>query len=368
MSERTLVTGNDAVGWGAVNADCGQFFGYPITPQNEIPAWFARELPKRGGVFVQSQSEVGSINLVFGAAAAGGRAMTSTSSPGWSLMQEGMSHIAFADLPAVIVVVQRGGPGAGTIRHAQMDYLSATRGGGHGGYKTIVLAPGSVQEIHDLMQTAFHLADKYRNPVVVLSDAVLGQMMELIEIKRLGFEPLPPKDWALTSKGKRGGGPFVEVHCSQGVISPGSYLSSVRKMHDKYKQIADREVRYERYRDEGAELLLVAYGYVARVCQEAVDMGRAEGLKVGLLRPITLWPFPYQILKEKANSGVSFLAVEDSPGQMIDDVHLAVEGRSKVHFLGMFARHIGSDLGLILPDRVLEEIRKVLDERRRNAG
>lgn len=361
MSEKLLTTGNDAVGWGAVNADCALFSGYPITPQNEIPAWFARELPKAGGVFVQTQSEVGAINVVFGASAAGARAMTSTSSPGWSLMQEGMSHIAFADLPAVVLLVQRGGPGAGSIRHAQMDYLSVTRCGGHGGYKTIVLAPDSVQETHDFMQLAFHLADQYRNPVVVLTDAVLGQMMELIEVKRLDFAPLPPKDWAIAGRGKHPGGVFQEVHCSQGIITPGIYLASVEAMHQKYQQITDNEVRYEEYRTDDAELLLVAYGYVARVCREAVDMARGEGLKVGLMRPITLWPFPYRVMQEKA-AGSRFLVVEDSPGQMIDDVRLGVEGRAPVNLLGMFARHVGSDFGLILPDRVLAEVKEILHQ------
>ena len=361
MSEKLLTTGNDAVGWGAVGAGCTHFSGYPITPQNEIPAWFARELPKSGGVFVQTQSEVGAINVVYGASAAGGRAMTSTSSPGWSLMQEGMSHLAFANLPAVILLVQRGGPGAGSIRHAQMDYLSVTRCGGHGGYKNIVLAPNSVQETHDFMQAAFHLADKYRNPVVVLTDAVLGQMMELIEVKPIDYEPLPPKDWALAGRGKHPGGVYQEVHCTQGIITPGIYLASVKEMHDKYQVISDNEVRYETYQADDAELLLVAYGYVARVCKEAVDMARAEGLKVGLIRPITLWPFPYKVLQEKADAGARFLVVEDSPGQMIDDVRLGVEGRTPVNLLGMFARHVGSDFGLLLPDRVVAEVREILN-------
>ncbi len=362
MTEKVLITGNDAVGWGAVNADCTQFYGYPITPQNEIPAWFAREMPKHGGVFVQSQSEVGSINLVFGASVAGARTMTSTSSPGWSLMQEGLSHMAFAELPAVILLVQRGGPGAGSIRHAQMDYLSVTRCGGHGGYKTIVLAPSSVQEIHDLMQTAFYLSDKYRNPVIVMTDAVLGQMMELIEDKRLDFPALPAKDWALSGGANHPGGAWQEVHCSQGIITPAIYLESLQHLFDKYQTITDTEVMYEAYQADDAELLLVAYGYVARVCREAVAAARADGLKVGLIRPITLWPFPKDVLREKAESSVRFLVVEDSPGQMIDDVRLSVEGRSKIDFLGMFARHVGSDFGLLLPDRVLAEIKKVLGE------
>jgi 2-oxoglutarate/2-oxoacid ferredoxin oxidoreductase subunit alpha len=364
MTEKMLITGNDAVGWGAVSANCDLFAGYPITPQNEIPAWFARELPKRGGVFVQTQSEIGAINVLFGAATAGARSLTSTASPGWSLMQEGLSHMAYANLPAVVLLVQRGGPGAGSIRHAQMDYLSVTRCGGHGGYKTIVLAPSSVQEVHDFVQTAFYLADKYRNPVVVLTDAVLGQMMELTEIKHYDYDALPDKDWALAGRGKHPGGTFQEVHCSQGIITPWLYLASVEEMHQKYQQITDTEVKCEQYRADDADLLLVAYGYVSRVCREAVDMARDEGLKVGLIRPITLWPFPYEIIKEKAAIGKQLLAVEDSPGQMIDDVKLGAEGKSKVHFLGMFARHIGSDFGLILPDRVLEETKKILKEKR----
>jgi 2-oxoglutarate/2-oxoacid ferredoxin oxidoreductase subunit alpha len=245
-----------------------------------------------------------------------------------------------------------------------MDYLSVTRCGGHGGYKTVVLAPDSVQETHDFIQLAFHLADQYRNPVVVLTDAVLGQMMELIDVKPLPFDPLPDKDWAITGRGKHPDGVFQEVHCSQGIITPGIYLASVEEMHQKYQRITDAEVRYEEYRADDAELLLVAYGYVARVCREAVDMARDAGHKVGLIRPITLWPFPYQAMREKAAAGARFLVVEDSPGQMIDDVRLGVEGRAQIDFLGMFARHVGSDFGLILPDRVLVEIEKILEVRR----
>lgn len=357
MGERILASGNEAVGWGAVNAGCTHFFGYPITPQNEVPAWFAREMPKRGGVFVQSQSETGSIGLVMGGAAAGARVMTSTSSPGWSLMLEGMSHMAMAELPAVIVDVQRGGPGQGTMRHAQMDYLSVTRGS-HGGYKNIVLAPASVQEIHDLMQLAFHLADKYRNPVIVLSDGILGQMLEPFESRSLSFEPLPEKDWAV-GPGRKGG-EYRQVHSAWGMVYPGVYLPQIEKLGKKYRQMEENEVRYELYQDEDADLLLVAFGYMSRVCREAINMARSEGLKVGLVRPITLWPFPYSVIKEKAAKGVRFLVAEDNLGQMVDDVRLAVAERAPIHFLGISARHLPSDLGIILPDRVLEEVRKIL--------
>lgn len=364
MAERVFTYGNEMVGWGAVNAGCTYFFGYPITPQNEVTAWFARELPKRGGVFVQSQSELGSINLVQGAAAAGARVMTSTSSPGWSLMQEGISFLALGELPAVIHVVQRGGPGTGTMRHAQMDYLSATRGGGHGGYKTIVLAPASAQEIHDLVQLAFYLADKYRNPVVVLSDGILGQMREPVNVGPISFPPLPEKDWAIAGKAKHKDGKFREGLGGRGMVYPAEYIGALEGLDKKYRQMQDAEVRYEEYQVEDAELLLVAFGYVARVCQEVVNIARSEGLKIGLIRPITLWPFPYEVIKEKAASGARFLVVEDNLGQMIDDVRLGVEGRAETHFLGIFARHLTSDLGIIFPDRVLEETKRLLEKGR----
>ncbi len=364
MAERIFITGNEAVGYGAVNAGCAHFFGYPITPQNEITAWFAREMPKRGGVFVQSQSETGSINMVQGASAAGVRVMTSTSSPGWSLMQEGMSFLAFGELPAVIVLVQRGGPGTGTMRHAQMDYLSATRGGGHGGYKTIVFAPASAQEIHDIMQLAFYLADKYRNPVVVLSDGILGQMREPVKVETFSFPPLPEKDWAITGKAKHKDGKFREGLGGRGMIYPAEYIGALEGLDKKYQQMADTEVKFEQYQVEDAELLLVAFGYVARVCREVVNMARSDGLKIGLIRPITLWPFPFEVFKKKAANGARFLVVEDSLGQMIDDVRSGVEGQAGVNFLGIFARHLTSDLGIIFPDRVLEEVKRLLEERR----
>ena len=364
MGQRMLVQGNEAVGWGALGAGCDGFFGYPITPQNEVPEWFAREMPKRGKVFVQPQSETGAIMMLYGGAAAGFRVMTSTSSPGWGLMQEGMSHLAAAELPCVVVVVQRGGPGQGSVRHAQMDYLCITRTGGGGGYKNIVLAPASVQEIHDLVQLAFHLADKYCNPVVVLSDGILGLIAETLEVKVIDFGPLPQKDWAVRGRDRQKGGirRFIHTYPS-GAPPPGGYPNYVAWLDhtgQKYRQMTESEVRYEAYRCEDAQLVLVAYGYVSRVCKEAINMARAEGLRAGLIRPITLWPFPYQVLRDKVNLGCRFLAVEDSLGQMVEDVRVGIQGLAEIHFLGLLSRHLPTDAGMILPGTVLKEIRRLL--------
>ncbi len=362
MQEKLFVQGNEAVGWGAVAAECEAFFGYPITPQNEITEWFAREFPARGKVFVQSQSETGSINMVHGASACGVRTMTSTSGPGWGLMQEGMSNLANSELPCVIVLVQRGGPGAGTTRHAQMDYMTTTHGGGAGGYKNIVLAPASVQETYDLVQTAFHLADKYRNPVIVLSDAILGQMAEPLERRLLEFEPLPHKDWAVTGRGRHSDGKRRSISIGQGFMpnpTYPTYLSFMEGLDVKFRRMKEAEIRYETYLTEDADLILVAYGSIARVSQGAVNMARAAGLKVGLVRLITLWPFPYEAIRGLAGDAVKFLVVEDSLGQMVEDVNSAVAERSPVHFLGMLARHEPREMGMIFPDRVLEEIKRV---------
>ncbi len=363
MSERLLATGNVAVAWGAINAGCDAFFGYPITPQNEVINMIAKEFPERGKTFVQSQSETASIMMVYGGAAAGFRIMTSTAGPGWSLMQEGMSHLAGAELSAVIVVTQRGGPGQGTVRHSQMDYLCVTRGGGAGGYKTIVLAPSSVQEVHDLMQLAFHLSDKYRNPAVVLSDGVIGLFSETLELKTLDFDPLPEKEWAVRGRDNQTDGDrrFIDSYVSYGKIREGiwSYGEWLEHQTEKYRNIADNETRYEAYQTEDAQLILVAFGYVSRVCKEAINRAREEGLKVGLIRPITLWPFPTQIIRDKADQGCKVLVVEDNLGQMIDDVRLAVEGKTDVHFLGMLSRHLPTEAGIILPGTVLEKIRSI---------
>ena len=355
-----FIEGNEAIAHGAALADCQAFFGYPITPQNEITEWFAREFPRMGRIFVQSQSELGSINMVYGAAAAGVRAMTSTSGPGWSLMQETMSSMANAELPCVVVNVQRGGPGGGTIRHAQQDYLQCTRGGGHGDYRNIVLAPASPQECCDLTQLAFYLADKYRNPVVVLLDAIIGRLREVVELRKLDFGLLPDKDWAVRGKGEhKDGRRRIVEHSSDLFGRDPNYLALLRRLSQKIRQMQESEVRYEDYEAAEARVILVAFGYTARVAKEAVNRARAEGIKAGLLRPITLWPFPYEVIKEKARQGCRFLVVEDSLGQMVEDVKFAVEGRAEVHLVSVLDRHIPTDGGMIFPDRVLDEIRKL---------
>ncbi len=251
MAKRILAEGNEAVGWGALSAGCKCFFGYPITPQNEIMELLARELPERGGVFIQSQCETGAINMLYGAATAGVRAMTSTASPGWALMQEGMSDMASANLPGVVVVVQRIGPGVQRVEHAQMDYNSVTKGG-VGGYKNIVLAPASVQETHDLMQLAFHLADKYRHPVVVLTEGILGHVIEPLEIKTIDFGPLPEKDWAVAGRGTHKDGKYREIGPSYHPLYDGTYLNYLNALREKYRAM-ESELRYEEYKDAGRQ-------------------------------------------------------------------------------------------------------------------
>lgn len=351
-----LARGNEAICWGAISAGCRHFFGYPITPQNEVTEWFARELPARGGRFVQADSEWSGAAMLFGCAACGVRVMTSTSSPGWGLMQEVLSNIAGAMLPCVVVDVQRGGPGQGSVQHAQMDYLSATRCG-HGGYKNIVLAPNSVQETCDLVQLSFHLADKYRNLTVVLSDGIVGLMVEPLVVKTLDFGPLPEKKWALRGLAKKDG-KFDWILSGYGAV--GGYGEYLKGLVDKYEEIKRTEVRYESYRSEDADLVLVAFGYVSRVCREAVDMARAEGLRVGLIRPITLWPFPYEAIRKKADERTKFLVVEDNLGGMIEDVIIGAAGRSEVHGINMLDRHVPTAAGMILPDKVCEKARQLL--------
>ncbi len=360
MAEKLLIQGNEAIGWGALAADCKAFFGYPITPQNEAIEWFAREFPQRGRVFLQSASECGSINMLHGGAVTGVRAMTSTSGPGWALMQEGMSNLSNAELPCIIVLVQRGW---NTTRHAQTDYTSVTQGGGYGGYKTIVLAPKSGQELHDFMQLGFYLADKYRTPVVILSDAILGQMMESVELQTLDFEPLPEKDWAVTGKkdSKDGNRRFSSI--AQGMLPTPRHPNLCSFWEDyknKLDSIKENEVRYETSQLDDAEFILVAFGYVARVCGQALLWARDKGLKVGLIRPITLWPFPSKIFEEKSLTGAKFLVVEDNMGQMIEDVKLSVQGRAEVHLVSSLDRHLPIEEGAIYPEKVLEKLEEII--------
>jgi 2-oxoglutarate/2-oxoacid ferredoxin oxidoreductase subunit alpha len=329
VAERVMMKGNEAIAEGAIRAGCRSFFGYPITPQNEVPEYMSRRMPEVGGVFIQAESEVSAINMVYGAAGAGTRTMTSSSSPGVSLKMEGISYIAGAELPCVIVNVARGGPGLGGLSPSQSDYFQATKGGGHGDYRLIVFAPASVQEIIDLMFEAFVAADKYRNPAMILADGLLGQMMEPVVLKDFVDLKVPPKPWATTGMVGRP----QNVINSLGLV--GEELEQINiRIQEKYKAVEANEVRFE---DDGAldaDLVIVAYGTSARIAKSAIAKARAEGKNVGLLRLITLWPFPSQKIDQLAKAGKRFLVFEMSAGQMVEDVRLAVNGQTSVDFFG----------------------------------
>ena len=358
MAERILCEGNEAVARGAIQAGCKAFFGYPITPQSEIMEYISREVPKVGGVFLQAECEVAAINMVLGGALAGARTMTSTASPGFGLMQEGISHTAYVDLPAVLVDMVRMGPSSGSGgQQGQSDYRQATRGA-FGGAHPIVLAPATIQEHFDLIQLAFHLADRYRILVIVLSDFIGARMAEPLELKTLDFGPVPEKDWALEGRGQhKGGQRNIGVTY---LASPEGLTGMWQHIVDKERRIMDGEIRYDSYGDEDAGLLLVAYGSMSRVAQGAIDMARAEGLKVCLLRPITLWPFPSEAVREAGLRAGKVLVVEDCQGQLVEDVQTAVRWQVPVHLLGLWARHLPSPSGLIHPERVLEEVKRLL--------
>jgi 2-oxoglutarate ferredoxin oxidoreductase subunit alpha len=332
MSEKILMKGNEAMSEAAINAGCKFYAGYPITPQNEVTRHLSKRLPEVGSVFVQAESELAAINMVFGAASAGARAMTSSSSPGISLKQEGISYIAAAELPCVIANVMRGGPGLGNIAGSQGDYFQATRGGGHGDYRLIVLAPNSVQEMYDLTLKAFDLADKHRNPVMILADGILGQMAEPIELKEYIKPDLPKKDWILT--GCKGREPNVvkTLH-----LRPANSLELVNvKLDNKYKQLEEELHECEKINCDDAEIIIVAYGIPSRIAKDAVKQARKEGIKVGLFRPITLWPFPKKELQEISKKCKKFLVVEMSSGQLIEDVKLSLFNNCdlEISFLG----------------------------------
>ena len=342
MSDRVLMTGNDAIGEGAIRARCDCYFGYPITPQNELTAYMAQHMPALGRVFIQAESELAAISMVFGAAVAGKRAMTSSSSPGISLKQEGLSYLAACELPAVVANVQRGGPGLGNIAAAQGDYFQATRGGGHGDYSMPVLAPDSVQEMHDLAIRAFDLADTYRTPVMLLTDGRLGQMMEPLVLRDGPFAPLPAKPWALTGAEGR---PPQNIRSL--LLGDGELEQHNLKLQAKYRQIAAAEVRAEERATDNCDVLLVAYGTSARMSKGALAMARGLGLRVGLLRPITLWPFPSLRLAELAGRVRRIVVVEMSSGQMLQDVRLAVEGRTEVRFVGRMGGGVPSEQEIV---------------------
>ena len=321
--------GNEALAEAAIIAGCDAYFGYPITPQNEITAYMSRRMPEEGRVFVQSESELAAINMVFGASATGKRAMTTSSSPGISLMQEGISYLAGAELPAVIVNVMRGGPGLGNIAPSQGDYFQATRGGGHGDYRTVALGPSSVQELVDCMPLAFDIADRYRTPVVVLADGILGQMMEPIVFEKKPGRELPPKDWALTGARNRPQNIVRSLWLKEGVVEQHNY-----DLQAKYEQIQKSEVLCEQFEVEDAEIVVVSHGIAARIVRGAVSRAREEGIKVGWIRPITLWPFPTEQISRAADELRIFLTIELNLGQMVEDVKLAVAGKAPVLFYG----------------------------------
>lgn len=344
--EKFLMRGNQAVGEGAIRAGCRYFFGYPITPQNELFEYMAKRLPQVGGTFLQSESELAGINMVFGAAAGGGRCMTSSSGPGFTLMGEGLTALATAQLPAVIVCVSRSGPGLGRIASSQADYRLATRGGGHGDYQCLVFGPGNAQELYELTFEAFELADAYRNPVIILSDAILGQMMEPVTIDALPEKNAPEKEWAVKGKGDDPRKVIkVAPHTDDELITWN------RDLKAKYQGMKAREQRFESLYTDGASTVVVAFGSTARIVLDALMRVREDGAPVGLFRPISLWPFPETALQELLEQGVeNLVVVEANNGQMIEDVRLAAAGEAKVSHYGVGGGHIFS------PDEVYREI------------
>ncbi len=347
-ADKVLMKGNEALAEAAMRAGCRFFFGYPITPQTELAAYMAKHMPGRGGTYLQAESEVAAINMVYGASAAGARVMTSSSSPGISLKTEGISYMAGADLPGVIINVQRGGPGLGGIQPSQSDYWQATRALGHGDFQVVVLAPSTVQEMADLAYEAFDLADKYRTPVMILADGMLGQMMEPVVLPdERSLDSLPEKPWATVGHG----------HKRAHNVVNSLYLTAEElerlniERYERYAAIERDEQRAESYLTDDADIVLVAFGGAARIARSAVNLARAEGIKAGLIRPVMLWPFPVDAIEPVAERGARFLTVEMNMGQMVDDVRLAVNGRAPVAFYGRTGGVIPS------PEEVLDQIR-----------
>ncbi|OCZ51484.1 3-methyl-2-oxobutanoate dehydrogenase subunit VorB [Dehalobacter sp. TeCB1] len=345
MAEKVLMKGNEAIAEAAIMAGCRHFFGYPITPQTEVAAYMAKRMPKMGGTYLQAESEIAAINMVYGASSAGVRAMTSSSSPGISLKSEGLSYMAGSDLPAVLVNIQRGGPGLGGIRPSQSDYFQATRSSGHGDFHMIVLAPNNVQEMFDLTIEAFELADQYRMTAMILGDGMLGQVMEPVDISRGEAASNVTKDWALTgTKGQR----------KRNVINS-LYLEAEElemlnlKRFEKYAEV-EKIARTDNYLTEDAEVIIVAYGICARIARNAINEARKKGIKAGLIRPVTLWPFPKNQLKAAAEKAKAFVVVEMSMGQMIQDVELSIRCSRPVHLCSRTGGMVPT------PEAVLEAI------------
>ena len=350
MQQRKFVKGNEAVAMAAVEAGCRYYFGYPITPQSDIPEYLSRELPRIGGEFIQAESEIAAINMLLGASATGARAMTSSSGPGISLKQEGISYMAGSELPGVIVDICRAGPGLGGIDASQADYFQAVKGGGHGGYHIIVLAPDSVQEMYDLTMLAFDLSDIYRIPAMVFADSVIGQMKEAVVPNRRPETPLPAKEWVV-----RGRGEGMEQRVVKSLyLGDGEMEAFHWRMHARYQEVKEKESRWEEFQTGDARLLVTAFGSAARIAKSAVAMAREAGMQVGLLRPITLFPFPSVAYAELTRHCRKILDVELSTGQMVEDVRLSVQPGTQVAFYG---RPPGAG-SLPTPEELFEQIRK----------
>ena len=351
MPDKVLMKGNEALAEAAIQAGCKHFFGYPITPQTELSAYMSKKLPKAGGVFLQAESEIAAINMVLGAAAAGVRAMTSSSSPGISLKTEGISYLAGSDLPAVIINVQRGGPGLGGIQPSQADYWQATKALGHGDFHLLVFAPSTIQEMVDFVGDAFEIGEKYRMPAMILSDGMLGQMMEPVSFPEKEVKTYE-KPWAACGhEGKR---PHNVVNSLY--IEARTLERLVNERFERYEQVKKEEQRAEEFCMEDADIVLVAYGASSRVVRSAVSMARSKGIKAGLIRPITLWPFPDRTIEKSVGTAKQFLCVEMSMGQMVDDVRLVVAGRKPVEFFGRTGGVIPT------PSEVLGEIEKLAEK------
>ena len=348
---KVLMKGCEAIGEAAIRAGCRNFFGYPITPQTEVPEYLAKRFPEVGGLFVQAESEVAAINMLYGGAGVGKRVLTTSSSPGISLMAEGVSYIAACHLPVVLVNIVRAGPGLGGILPAQSDYLQATKGHGHGDYKLLVLAPSSVQEAVDLIYEAFDLADNYLTPVMVMGDGMIGQMMEPVEFPpERALDDLPAKPWAAT--GARGRKPNIvnSLYLKEDECDANNW-----KLKEKYDEIEKNEKRFEAYgcEEESLDVLIVAYGTMARICRTAAEEVKKEQKKIGVFRPISLWPYPYEALAKEAHKAAKILVVEMSTGQMVEDVKLAVLGTKPIEFYGLTGGLVPS------PDDVADELRKI---------
>ncbi len=349
MAKKVLMKGNEAIAEAAIKSGCLHFFGYPITPQTEISEYMAKRMPKVGGLCLQAESEVSAINMIMGAAASGSRCLTSSSSPGISLKSEGISYLVGCDLPCVIVNVQRGGPGLGGIQPSQQDYYQATKANGHGDEHVLVLAPSSVQEMAQLTSEAFDMADIYRMPAMILADGALGQMMEPVDFDVMSKREVPEKTWATNgTEGKRKKNIINSL-----LIDPVELENSVLARFKKYDEIAEKEVKYEEYKCDDADIIIVAYGITSRICKTAIAAARAKGIKVGLFRPITLWPYPKKQLGALADKAKHFLVCELNMGQMVDDVKVATDCKKPVSFFGRTGGMIPS------PDEVLAQIEKL---------